>query len=120
MDSFELGSAPWNEDECVQIEEDENYLLKMKEECERFKRMLENRFSGISDLVEVEVKKTNHEFGEYYEVMVNYDENNQESLEIASLIERHLPAVWQDDKVFTYEDMKRIMKEESGGDLNNG
>ena len=97
MKYIELGSSPVCET-CVQVSKDD-YIQDMKKECFRYKDYLEELFP-IPDGVYAwfSVKSFNHDFGTYYEVIINYDED-EESSDFAYHVEDNLPEYWE--KVWT-------------------
>ncbi len=93
-----LGSAP-SEEQCVQVITGEDYLPAMVEECYKYKKYLENLFNipdSIKQSTYFSVKKENHEFGPYYEVVIYFDDENEDSLNFAYMIEDSLPTNWKE------------------------
>lgn len=102
MERLELGSSP-NGEECVQVSRNADYMPQMREECKRFKAMLEARFP-IPDGVRAwfAIVSNPHDFGSYLEVVVKYDEDDDESSNFAYYVEGNLPETWDDNKVMVY------------------
>lgn len=88
-DYIELGPTPYEED-CVPVSKDEDYYPAMKAECEVYKRQLERMFPKGR----FSIKSFPHEFGQYCEVIVRYDDTNEEETDMVFEIEDKLPANW--------------------------
>jgi hypothetical protein len=41
------------------------------------------------------IKSNPHDFGSYYEVVVYYNDDNEEAAEFAYMVERNLPETWE-------------------------
>ncbi len=85
---IELCSTPYEED-CAQIGE-ENYNSKSRIECEVYISQLERLFPDA----QFGVKSFSHDFGRYREVVVYYDDNDDESTSVAFEVESNLPTEW--------------------------
>lgn len=95
MEYIELGSVPGDED-CAQINS-ENYEKDCKEECKRYITLLTKKFPEFaSKRVEFRRRSFSHDFGVYYEVVVSFDENDEDAAEFAYFVENNLPATWND------------------------
>lgn len=97
-DFLYLGSAPISED-CVQIDQSVNYLPKMIEECYRYADLLRMKFPIPKELigkVAYSLKKENHEFGTHYEVIINFDDEDDKAMDFAYNVESNLPEKWED------------------------
>ena len=95
-DFITLGSTPYNED-CVQVSSDIPYLNEMKKECYRFKRGIENYFKKeIETGITLRVKTFQHDFGQYCEVVVFYDDSNDAQSDAAYRIEDKVPGTWEE------------------------
>lgn len=100
-DYLTLGSAPVEEN-CVQVEPTGNYIQPMKEECKKYKELLEKLFHIPEELrhnTYFTVKRFDHDFGGYYEVCIVYDDSSEESTDIAFSVENNLPNVWNQEEV---------------------
>ena len=93
LDYIELGSAP-PEEECIQISDKGNYLSAMREECNRYKELLQRKFSDRPQGVYFAIKKFYHDFGSYLEVVVKFDDENEEQVNYAYHVENNLPGTW--------------------------
>jgi hypothetical protein len=95
---LDLGPVPSGED-CVQVSSEHNYVRKMVRGCDIYRRQLEALFPIPDDLVNevwFSVKREEHDFGPYYEVIVYYDDENEKAVEFAFDVEHNLPAQWSD------------------------
>lgn len=102
MEYLELGSVPGDE-ECVQVSQTEDYLTSMRNECNRYLKMLEKRFPvpvGFDN--RFIVKSFDHDFGGYYEVSISYNPKYDNSIGFAYFVEHNLPYFWEDDKIIIY------------------
>jgi hypothetical protein len=98
FDYLTIGSSPIEED-CVQVNPNVNYIPAMKEECSRFKKLLEEKFPIPENLVGkvyFQIKSFPHDFGTYYEVVVMYDDKNSDAEEFAVNVENNTPLKWND------------------------
>lgn len=101
MAYLELGSTPCDE-ECAQVGS-ENYAENVKKESQRYIRQLKRQFpewevKGVS----FGLKSFQHDFGTYHEVVVRFDEMNDEACSYAYHIEDNLPANWEEEKPFIH------------------
>lgn len=113
LEYLEIGSSPANED-CAQVGT-ENYHRDAGDECIRFKQQLNKIFGPLreelglhSDRSErintFETKSFPHDFGRYFEVVVWYDDDSEDSLDFAYFVESHSPLTWHDDHVYTMDE----------------
>lgn len=99
MEYLELGSAPSDEN-CVQVSSTRNYYEEMKEELQRYKLMLQKRFSFVQNsCCYFSVKWEQHDFGSYGEVVIKYPET-EEGVKIAFFVEENLPSNWNEQEIF--------------------
>jgi len=92
-DYLTLGNSPINED-CVQVNSHAVYLPAMKAECQLFKKQLERMFPDIPDNTCFRIKSFSHDFGEYLEVCIIYDTDDENSCDFAYEVEGNLPEYW--------------------------
>jgi hypothetical protein len=98
MDYLEIGSSPRDED-CVQVG-DGDYILPMKNECRRFKELLEKLMPIPKECnCRYYVKSNPHDFGTYYEVAIQFDEEDAKSSAFAYYVDSYYPQKWNDTKV---------------------
>jgi hypothetical protein len=104
-----LSSAPVDED-CVQVSSRVDYVEPMKKECRRFKEMLEKMYKDkIPQNCYFGIKGFPHDFGSYYEVIVYYDDTDEESENFAFKLESNLPLKWDEvDTKVKEEDTKKM------------
>jgi len=94
-DYISIGSTP-SDEECAQVGT-LDYPEKSKAECRAFKNQLERAFPNIPDGTYFTVKSFPHDFGTYREVVVSYDEDDEESREFAYKVEGESPTNWDDE-----------------------
>lgn len=92
-DYLTLGSAPTDE-ECVQVTDKDFYIKEMKEECLRYARLLNTKFPNRPEGCTFSIRNFPHDFGNYYEVVVNFDNENEEQMNYAFEVENNLPERW--------------------------
>lgn len=87
-------------------ESDPDYLMKQKEECERYVELLMKRFV-VCHNVNISAKHDSYEGSDgYYEAVVKYDDNDTEQKMQAHFIEDNLPQTWDDMKVFSADEYR--------------
>ena len=89
-DYLTLEATPVGED-CSQVGV-ENYSHMSRIECSVFKDQLERTFPKCN----FGVKSFPHDFGTYREVVVYFDDENEEESENAFEVESNLPEFWDD------------------------
>ncbi|MDP1691742.1 MAG: hypothetical protein Q8L49_07295 [Burkholderiaceae bacterium] len=100
MEYIELGPVRAGET-CAQVGTD-NYLARSMGECEVFRRMLERVLPIPEGLpMKYAVRSHPHDFGNYREVSIRYDEANGQAVEFAYEAERSVPAEW--DAIARYD-----------------
>jgi len=94
MEYLELGSSPANED-CVQVGS-LAYNELARAECNRYRDQLNIQFSSEVEagLIKFVIKSFPHDFGNYFEVCVIYDEKNEESVQAAFSVEDSAWTEW--------------------------
>ena len=96
-DYLSLGPTPVEED-CVQVGKPD-YSTVAREECEKFVELLKKKFPRYQEFgCTFKVKSNPHDFGEYYNVVVNYYVDDKMSAEYALFVEHNTPLTWNDDK----------------------
>ncbi|MDO8490833.1 MAG: hypothetical protein Q7T04_02315 [Dehalococcoidia bacterium] len=96
-DFVSIASAPY-EEECVQVEPTGDYIGPMKAECRRFLDLIRKKLGPEPEGAYLSVKGNPHDFGTYYEVVCNYDDENEEAVAYAYRCESDAPKTWDDDK----------------------
>lgn len=93
-EEYSLGPVP-SDEECAQVGRD-NYLTQAKSECRRYIDLLEKKFELLSGM-RFKITRNLHDFGEYLDVVISFDDDNDEQRELACFIEDNLPYTWDDE-----------------------
>ena len=92
--SFDLGPVPCDES-CEQV--GPNYNSHMaRGECHIYKDQLLRMFPDIPEGCRFKTVHQDHDFGEYVEVHIVYDESVLQCIEYALNVEGNLPDKWDD------------------------
>jgi len=94
MDYLEIGPTPYDE-ECAQVGS-ENYMTRARIECTAFVNQLERTFPDAPGCTYFRIKSNPHDFGDYLEVQVRFDEEDEASREYAFNVENNTPANWNE------------------------
>lgn len=98
-DQFELGPTPASE-EAVQVDPKVLYIQPMKEECKRYAEMLMKRFPDWEKYdTHFKIHRNPYEAGDYYDVVIRFNTEDEHSVEFARFVDDNVPAKWDDDKV---------------------
>ena len=89
-DYITIGSSPSGED-CVSVSDKTDYIIPMREECKRFKELLQKKFPNAK----LGIKGFDHDFGRYYEVVAYFDDEDEESMNTAYEVEANCPEYWE-------------------------
>jgi len=111
FDYVELSSSPYNEN-CVAVSKKGDYIPAMKVELARYKAMLEKRFpipEGVN--ANFRVKWSNHDFGMYGEVAIQFDNDDPMSTAFAYFVDENVPADWDDESVIVFNPEEEKSKE---------
>ena len=81
MDYLSLGPVPAEED-CTQVGERDYYRLA-RAECERYVELLRHVFGREPDGARFRITRNPHDFGDYLDVVVEYDPNMRAAVEYA-------------------------------------
>ena len=92
-DYFTLGPTPCDEP-CAQVGEP-NYRATALKECTRFIQLLREKFGSEPEGAWLSAKAFPHDFGTYYEVVVYFNTDRQESVDYALRCEAEMPATWE-------------------------
>lgn len=84
-DYISIGSTPCNED-CAQVG-DEGYSAKARAECARYIAALKAHYGNPPDGASYSIKAFPHDFGSYYEVVINYDDSIEAHVDYAFNVE---------------------------------
>lgn len=79
---MELGSVPPNE-ECEQVGTTKYNRDRALKECRTHQKQLGRQFTAIPSGAYLFVRTSRHDFGEYFEVAVSYDDKDHDGLEFA-------------------------------------
>jgi hypothetical protein len=93
-DYLELGPTPAEED-CAQVGT-EDYATRARAECERFITLIRATCGAEPEGANLRIKRSEHDFGGYYEVAVYYDTHNEAAMEYAWNLEKTTPTRWAD------------------------
>lgn len=100
MPYIEIGPVP-GEENCAQVGSSD-YTEASLRECEVFQRMLYRLFPIPEGIPVAYVGRTHpHDFGNYREVSIRYDEKNGAAVDFAFQVELSVPANW--DAIAQYE-----------------
>jgi hypothetical protein len=97
VEYIELGQAP-AEEECAQVGEP-NYSVNARRECRSYIQAIRNYLGIEPDGAALAIKSFGHEFGQYMEVIVKYDPENEAAAEYAFKCEGKAPATWAEGSV---------------------
>lgn len=92
---IELSSSPINET-GAQVGADD-YWERSRIECKVYKQQLERMFPippELVDLVYFAIKKFEHDFGFYREVVIKYDYESEPACDFACHVDSNLPENW--------------------------
>ncbi len=95
-DYITLGPVPADED-CIPCGHDRKKEIK---ECVRYLGLLNKMFPNLPEECLFAIKSFNHDYGTYREVVVYFDDEDEEAIEWAFFIESHIPIYWDDDTVY--------------------
>ena len=95
-DYLDLAPTPIDEP-CAMVEPTGDYLPRMRAECKAFAHQLERAFpQALEAGCSFRIKSNAHEFGQYLEVQVCFNDNNEHQTHWAFMIENDLPETWDD------------------------
>lgn len=87
-----IGPAPANEP-CAQVGVP-GYAGRARDECRRFIDLIRRAIGPEPPGARLRVKGFLHEFGTYYEVVVEYNSEDEAAVDYAYRVEREAPATW--------------------------
>ena len=100
MQYIEIGPVP-GEESCAQVGNPDYTEVSLRE-CEVFRRMLHRLFPVPDGIPVAYVCRTHaHDFGNYREVSIRYDENDGAAVDFAYQVELSVPPNW--DAIAQYE-----------------
>ncbi|MFA7219247.1 MAG: hypothetical protein WC119_01925 [Synergistaceae bacterium] len=93
-DRIELGPTPPDED-CAQVGTD-NYRERAMEECRRYIELIRQKLGVEPEGARLKITSNPHDFGTYYEVACEYNDQFQRSVDYAFACESDGPQTWGD------------------------
>ena len=93
-DYLTLGPTP-AEEPCAQVGTAQ-YAEKTRSETRAYINQLHRQFGEPPGLSFFKVKRFPHEFGSYHEVVITFDDENEEALAFAYHVENNLPGKWDE------------------------
>lgn len=91
-----LGPCPVNE---IPVNlKDDNYIVKAREECNKYIDMLQERFPTCANVI-YKIKEEMHESGKYLDVVIEYRDCNEAE---AIFVQDNLPNKWSDTEELNY------------------
>jgi hypothetical protein len=90
---FCLGPTP-SEEDCAQVGEPD-YRHKAMAECRRFIQLIRDTLRPEPEGAELTIKRFDHDFGPYYEVVVWFEPGNEAAVAYARRCDDETPATWQ-------------------------
>lgn len=102
-DYIHIGPAPASED-CAQVGET-GFRERAKKEMQLYIDQTYRQFSELENSsVYLKAKWFQHDFGSYGEVVVCYDDENPEQIELALKIEREVLDYWDEESIKIYNE----------------
>ena len=98
-----LGSTPGDED-CVQVSSKGAYLPAMRRECAVYLHQLQRMFPEAH----FKVKRFDHDFGVYYEVVAVFDADDEEEAQAAYRVDDEAPTNWDEEALVELTKQKTI------------
>ncbi len=92
LEKLYLGPTPAEED-CAQVGRP-NYRDQALKECRAYMRLLKRVFGEPPSGGRFALTREAHDFGTYYEVVIQYEEQDEEASAFAFRVEANLPAEW--------------------------
>lgn len=96
-DSIPIGSSPVEED-CAQVGSDD-YSSRARKECRRFIELIRRTLGPEPEGARLFVKANQHDYGVYYEVECEFDDEIPESVKYAFMVEEKAPKKWDAEVV---------------------
>jgi len=92
IDYIYLGSTPGDED-CVQVSSKGGYLPAMRRECAVYLHQLQRAFPDVH----FKVKRFDHDFGLYYEVVAIFNVEDEGAEQAAYRVDDEVPTNWDEE-----------------------
>jgi len=93
IDYLEIGPVPADED-CQQCGTPGYCTIAARAECVRFMTAIRLTCGIEPQGAWLSIKRNEHDFGTYYEVIVKYDDNYPEAIDYAFKVESEAPTTW--------------------------
>jgi hypothetical protein len=94
VDYISLGPVP-AEEECAQVGRPD-YHARARAECRRYIELLRTTFGREPEGARLRITSNPHDFGDYLDVVVEYDSSALGALEYALRVERDAPSRWDE------------------------
>lgn len=111
-DYLTLGSTPSNED-CAQVG-NSDYGIRSKIETTAYKNQLYRIFPEVlnSKTLSFSIKIFQHDFGSYKEVVINYDDDNEEEYNniVITKIDKNIPEDWDEEALKEIKNQTTIVE----------
>jgi hypothetical protein len=95
IDYLEIGAVPANED-CQQVGTPAYDATKARAECVAYINQLRRQFGPEPEGAYLRIKSSPHDFGSYYEVVCNYDPNQEAAISYAYQCEGSATENWDE------------------------
>ena len=95
MDYFSLGPVP-SEESCEQVGTPQYSPTRARQECRRFVELLRKAFGSEPEGARFRITSNSHDFGDYLDVIVEYDSNIRDAVKYAFRVEDHTPSRWDE------------------------
>lgn len=92
--SISLGPTP-SDEECQQVPYAD--VAAARAECRRYIGLIRKTLGAEPEGARLVIKRNEHEFGTYFDVECEYDDNNPQALAYAFRCEAEAPTVWDSD-----------------------
>lgn len=83
------------EEDCAQVGQPD-YYSRARVECRRHIELLRKKFGHEPEGAELRITRNPHDFGDYLDVVVEYDPQIREAIEYALRVDREAPSRWDD------------------------
>ena len=111
-DYITLGSTPSNED-CAQVGKSD-YGIRSKIETTAYKNQLYRMFPEVlnSKTLSFTIKSFQHDFGSYKEVVINYDDDNEQEYNdiVIIKVDRNIPKAWDKEALEEIKNQTTIVE----------
>lgn len=95
-DYMNIGSVPAGED-CQQVGTPQYDHTKARAELNAFRNQLRRTFGDEPGSARIAIKGFPHDFGTYHEIVVNYDDQDEEAIDYAFKLQAEMPESWDEE-----------------------